>query len=162
MTVNNNYFVITKEEFQMKKAGICALLMVLCIIATVLLRKPMENAEVDYTEVQVQVVSSEAKTQTARTKYSTSTQTVYEVIVRYQGKDYELKNAHNAYSYVKGRTVTAYLYNGNLYANIEGVQNATPQGTAYSVALFCSFGMFIITMVMLAKVPPKKKVPPQQ
>ena len=37
----------------MKKVWICGIITVLCIIATVLLRKPMDNAELDYQEVQV-------------------------------------------------------------------------------------------------------------
>lgn len=116
----------------------------------------MDNAELDYQEVQVRVVSSESKERTVRTQYSTSRQTVYEVIVRYEGKEYELKNVHNSYSYLEGRDVTAYLYNGKLYANEEGVRSASTEGIAYSVALIASFGMFVATMVMLSKSGQKK------
>ena len=140
----------------MKKVWICGIITVLCIIATVLLRKPMDNAELDYQEVQVRVVSSESKERTVRTQYSTSRQTVYEVIVRYEGKEYELKNVHNSYSYLEGRDVTAYLYNCKLYANEEGVRSASTEGIAYSVALIASFGMFVATMVMLSKSGQKK------
>ena len=106
----------------MKKVWICGIITVLCIIATVLLRKPMDNAELDYQEVQVRVVSSESK----------------------------------SYSYLEGRDVTAYLYNGKLYANEEGVRSASTEGIAYSVALIASFGMFVATMVMLSKSGQKK------
>ena len=140
----------------MKKVWICGIITVLYIIATVLLRKPMDNAELDYQEVQVRVVSSESRERTVRTQYSTSRQTVYEVIVRYEGKEYELKNVHNSYSYLEGRDVTAYLYNGKLYANEEGVRSASTEGIAYSVELSASCGMFVATMVMLSKSGQKK------
>lgn len=140
----------------MKKVAVCAVIMVLCIIATVLLRKPMDNADLDYQEVTVRVVSSETRERTVKTQYSTSHQTIYDVRVLYEGKEYDLKNAHNTYSYPKGKDVTAYLSNGKLYANIEGVRSGSPAGIAYSAALLASFGMFIVTMLMLAKAGQKK------
>lgn len=140
----------------MKKVAVCAVIMVLCIIATVLLRKPMDNAELNYTEVKVRVVSSETHQKTIRTQSSTSYQTTYEVTVLYNGKEYDLKNVHDSYSYREGKDVTAYLSNGKLYANIEGVRNASPAGIAYSAALLGSFGMFIVTMLMLARTGQKK------
>lgn len=146
----------------MKKVAICGVLTVLCIVATILLRKPMDNAELDYQEVKAYVVSSQTKQETVRSKYSTSTRKVYEVIVRYEGKEYKLKNAHNSYSYRAGQNATAYLYKGNLYANTEGVRNASPAGIAYNVALIASFAMFLITMLLLTKVGQKKKQNPPQ
>lgn len=140
----------------MKRVAVCAVIMVLCIIATVLLRKPMENADLDYKEVTVFVVSSETRNTTVRTQYSSSHLTTHDVRVLYEGKEYELKNAHDTYSYREGTSVTAYLSNGKLYANIEGVRNGSPAGIAYFAALFGSFGMFIATMLMLAKTGQKK------
>lgn len=136
--------------------------MVICIIATVLLYKPRSDAELNYTKVQVQVVSSETVERTVRTKYSTTHQTEYEVVVRYNGQNYDLKNAHNSYSYRKGATVTAYLYNGSLYANEEGVRSASPLGIAYSVALVGSFVMLMVTLVLWSKEGSKKKTAAQQ
>lgn len=135
----------------MKKVIICGIITVLFIIAAVILRKPMDNAELDYTEVKVQVVSSETKEKVVKTKYSRTNVTEYKVVVRYNGENYDLHNAHNSYSYRKGSTVTAYLSNGKLYANIEGVRSASPMGIAYGAALLGSFGMFIVTMVVLSK-----------
>ena len=93
----------------MKKVIVCGVLTVLCIVATVLLRGPMGNADLEYTEVEATVISSEAVERTVRTRYSTSRQTVYEVVVRYDGENYDLINAHNAYSYQEGKTVKVYL-----------------------------------------------------
>ena len=135
----------------MKKVIVCGIITVLFIIATVILRKPMDNAKLDYSEVKVQVVSSETKEKVVKTRYSRTNLTEHEVVVRYNGEKYDLHNAHNSYSYREGSTVTAYLSNGKLYANVEGVRNASPMGIAYFVALLGSFGMFIITMVVLSK-----------
>ena len=141
----------------MKKVWVCGLIMIICIVATVLLRGPMDNADIDYTEVKVQVVSSETKETNIKVGNSTSTMTTYDVVVSYMGKDYDLKNAHNSYSYRKGATVTAYLSNGKMYANVEGVQTSTPAATAYFVALIGSFVMFLVTMCLWANVAQQKR-----
>lgn len=141
----------------MKKVWACGIITIICIVATVLLRGPMSNVEVDYTEVKVQVVSSETKETTIKTGASRSTITRYDIVVSYMGKDYDLKNAHDSYSYREGSTVTAYLSNGRMYANVEGVQNATPIATAYFAALIGSFVMFLVTMCLWSSVAQKKK-----
>lgn len=128
----------------MKKVWALGIITVIFIVATVLLRGPMANADVEYEEVKVTVVSSETKQTTVKTGYSRSTMTEYEIKVLYMGKEYDLKNAHNSYSYREGSTVTAYLSNGRMYANVEGVQTSTPVATAYFVALIGSFVMFLI------------------
>ncbi|MDE7297395.1 MAG: penicillin-binding protein [Lachnospiraceae bacterium] len=141
----------------MKKVYICLGVMVLFIVAAVLIKKPADDAKLDYKEVKARVVSSEAKQKRIKTKYSTTYQTVYEVVVSYNGKEYDLKNAHNSYSYRKGSEVTVYLAYGKLYANIEGVRNASPLGIAHSVAIFGAFAMFILSMLLLAKVGQKNR-----
>lgn len=139
----------------MKKVFICGAVMVLFIVASVVLRKFADSEKLDYTEVKARVVSSEAREK--KNKYSSTTQTVYEIVVRYEGENYDLKNAHNSYSYRPGEYVTVYLSNGKLYANLEGVQSATPLGIAYSVSIIGTFLMFIVAMVMLAKAGQQKK-----
>lgn len=141
----------------MKKVWICGIIMVICIVAAVLLRGPMDNADIDYTEVKVQVVSSETKETDIKVGNSKSTMTTYDIVVSYQGENYDLKNAHDSYSYRKGATVTAYLSNGKMYANVEGVQTSTPVATAYFVALIGSFVMFFITICLWANAAQQKK-----
>lgn len=141
----------------MKKVWICGIIMVICIVAAVLLRGPMDNADIDYTEVKVQVVSSETKKTDIKVGNSKSTMTTYDIVVSYQGENYDLKNAHDSYSYRKGATVTAYLSNGKMYANVEGVQTSTPVATAYFVALIGSFVMFFITICLWANAAQQKK-----
>ncbi len=140
----------------MKKVLICLGVMVLFIVAAVVLKRPAENAKLDYTKVKARVVSSESRQKRIKTRYSTSYQTVYDVVLSYGGKEYELKNAHNSYSYRPGSEVTVYLANGKLYADEEGVRNASPLGIARSVAIGGAFLMFIVSMVMLAKTGQKK------
>lgn len=141
----------------MKKVWVLGIITVIFIVATVLLRGPMDNADVEYEEVKVTVVSSETKQTTVKTGSSRSTITTYEIVVNYMGKEYELKNAHNSYSYREGSTVTAYLSNGKLYANVEGVQTSTPAATAYFVALIGSFVMFLIFTCTWANVAQNKR-----
>ena len=141
----------------MKKVSVCGIITVICIVAAILLRKPMADAKLDYTEVSVEVVSSQTKETTVRSGNTRSKMTTYEVVVRYMGKEYELKNAHNSYSYRQGATVTAYLAGDKLYANVEGVRNATPAAYAYFTALIASFAMFFVTICLWADAAQKKR-----
>ncbi len=141
----------------MKKVWVCGIITIICIVATVLLRGPMANTDVEYTEVKVQVVSSETKETTVKVGNSRSNLTTYDIVVSYNGKNYDLKNAHDSYSYRQGSTVTAYLSNGKMYANVEGVQNSTPAATAYFVALIGSFVMFLVTICLWANAAQQKR-----
>lgn len=140
----------------MKKVWICGILTILCIIAAVFLRKSMAEAELDYSKVQVRVLSSETTQRKIRVNNSTTQMNSYDVRVSYKGKEYALKNCHDSYSYREGQTVTAYLYNGKLYANEEGVRSASVVGIAYFVALFSSIGLFVLTLVLLSKAGKQK------
>ena len=53
--------------------------------------------------------------------------------------------------YVPERTVKVYLYNGKLYANIEGVKTSSPVATLYFVFLFATFGMVLGFPIYLSK-----------
>ena len=141
----------------MKKVYICLGLMVVCIIAAVFLRKAANNTELDYEKVKVRVVSSEKREKSIRVDGRRSTITEYDVVVNYMGKDYDLKNAHNTYSYREGSQVEVYFSNGKMYADEDGVRNGTLAGKAYLVAVGGAFAMFIASMLLLSKVENKKK-----
>ena len=141
----------------MKKVYICLGLMVVCIVAAVFLRKAANNAELDYEKVKVRVVSSEKHEKRVRVNGRTSTMTEYDVVVSYQGKEYDLKNAHDTYSWREGSEKEAYFANGKMYANEEGVRNGTLAGKAYLAAVVGAFAMFIVSMLLLSKVGGKKK-----
>jgi len=136
----------------MKKVWALGIITVIFIVATVVLRISMDNTDTEYQEVKVTVVSSGTNRTTVKTGYSRSNITTYDITVNYMGKNYDLKNAHDSYSYREGSTVTAYLSNGRMYANIEGVQTSTPAATAYFVALIGSFVMFCIFTCTWANV----------
>ena len=79
-----------------KKAIISSIITVLCIVAAVVLRIAMDKVDVEYTEVKATVVSSEER---VRRVYGKS-QKYYEVVVEYEGREYELQNVYNSYSYM--------------------------------------------------------------
>lgn len=141
----------------MKKVYACGIITIICIAAAVLLRGPMANADLDYTEVSARVVSSGTGTTTFRSGNTRSTMTTYDVIVSYMGEEYELKNAHDSYSYREGSTVTAYLSGGKLYANVEGVRTSTPIAYAYFAALIGSFVMLLVTLCLWANAAQQKR-----
>lgn len=130
-----------------RNAIISVIVMLLCIITTVGLRFAVDRADTDYSEVKVTVVSSETK----QKKVLGKRQTVYEVIVRYEGQKYELKNTHGTAAFQPGREVTAFLSGGELYANIEGVKTSTPIAMVYFGFLFASFAMVIVTITLISK-----------
>lgn len=130
-----------------KKVTISVIALLLCVAATVGLRVVNDRAGTAYDEVEVTVVSSE----TRQRKVMGSQQTVYEVVVRYEGQEYELKNTHSAYAYQPGREATAFLSGGKLYADVEGVKTSTPLGIAYFVFLFASFGMVFVTATVVGQ-----------
>lgn len=113
--------------------------------------------ELEYTKVEAEVVSSETVKKTVKSKYSTSNITEYDIVVRYEGKDYDLKNAHNSYSYREGSMVTVYMANGKMYANEEGIRTSSPMGIAYFVGLIGSFILFIVTLCVWGQVAQNKK-----
>lgn len=141
----------------MKKVYICLGVMVVLIVAAVFLRKAANNAELDYEKVKVRVVSSEDRSKSIRVNGSTSTIHEYDIVVSYLGKEYDLKNAHNTYSYREGSEVEVYFANGKMYADEDGVRNGTVAGKAYLVAVGGAFAMFIASMLLLSKVGSKKK-----
>ncbi|WP_347062001.1 penicillin-binding protein [Hungatella hathewayi] len=125
-----------------KKSLILMIVTLLCIITTVVLRGVVDKADAEYTEVEVRVVSSD----TVYRKILGKRQMQYDVFVSYLGQEYELKNAHSSAPYIPGRSVTAYLSKGNLYANIEGVKTSTPAAMVYFGFLFASFAMLVTTL----------------
>lgn len=130
-------------------------LSILCICVTVFLWFKVNKSNPTYEEVKVTVLSSETKQ--VKNKKTHSTYTSYEIKVRYEGKEYDLENAHNSYSYLKGKEVTAYYANGKVFANIEGVKNDSIYGKAYFVFLIGSIILFFYSLMESAKVSQKKR-----
>ena len=130
----------------MKKSYIVIIVVtIISIMLTIVLRVLMDHIDVQYEEVKATVISAESQTKVSR-KY---TYTDYDVKVAYEGDTYELKNVTNTYSYMKGKEIIAYLSNGELYANIEGVRGSTPFATAYFVFVFISWALIIATPVYI-------------
>lgn len=127
-----------------------------CLIMTVVLWFQVEKSQPQYEEVSVKVLS--AATKQVKNQKNGNTYTFYEIKVEYQGQEYDLENAHNAYSYTRGKTVKAYLSDGRLFANVEGVKSSTPLATVYFVFLFGSFGMLFAAAVYTGKWNQQKKL----
>lgn len=126
----------------MKKSYIVMIVVtIISIVLAIVLRVLMDHIDIQYEEVKATVISAESQIKVSR-KY---TYTDYNVKVAYEGDTYELKNVTNTYSYMKGKVITAYLSNGELYANIAGVRGSTPVATAYFVFVFISLALIIAT-----------------
>lgn len=141
----------------MKKVYVCGVIAIICIVATVLLRSSMDNMEIDYTEVKAMVVSSGDSTTKVRVGKTRTEMVSHNIVVRYNGEEYKLKNAYDSYSYREGAMVTAYLSGGKMYANEAGVRTSTPIAYAYFAALFGSFGMSLLTLCLWANAAQAKR-----
>ncbi len=123
-----------------KKAIVMWIIFVVCVISTIALRYFSDRQQIQYETVSAKVISAEKKT--LKNRSNGNTYTSYHVTVEYEGKEYELKNAHSTYEYPKGKEITAYLSRGNLYADVAGVKSSTPLFYAY-------FGFLVGSIVML-------------
>ena len=140
----------------MKKKSIIAwCIFVLYLITTVVLQFKVDAQEVEYEEVEVQVVSSVTKQLKNRT--NGNTYNFYEVKVDYNSETVDLENAYNTYSYPQGKKVKAYLSNGRLFANVEGVSSSTPLATVYFVFLFASLIMLFVASWYSSKAAQEKR-----
>jgi len=129
--------------------------LIACIGATVALWFAMNDAKPQYEEVEATVLN--ASVDQVVNKKTGSRTNFYKVEVEYNGQNYDLGNVHSIATYTKGKKVKAYLFNEKLYANVEGVQTATPVATVYFVFLFGTFILFYITVVQTSKLHQKKE-----
>lgn len=132
-----------------KKTMILWAIFLICVVITVALWFAMNNSEIQYEEVKAMVISSSTKQ--LKNKKTGSTYNSYEVKVTYNGETYDLKNAHSSYEYPEGKMVKAYLSNGNLYANVEGIKSTTPVAIAYFAFLFGSIAMLVVALMNTGK-----------
>lgn len=132
-----------------KKAILLWSIFAICVVVTIALWFAMKNAKPEYEEVEVEVISAVAKQ--VKNKKTASTYNFYEVKVEYNGLTYDLENAHDTYSYPKGKKVKAYLSNDRLFANVEGVQTSTHIATIYFIFLFGSFIMLFVASMNTGK-----------
>lgn len=130
------------------KISVLWLLTVLCLVATVFLWFAMDRSNPEYEEVKATVVSAGSRSLVNKTTGNRTT--FYEVMVEYEGKEQELHNVHGLAGYPEGGTVKAYLSDGKLYANVEGVKTSTPVAAAYFTFLFGTFGMFGYTLYRMS------------
>ena len=138
----------------MKKTLIFGLLTLACLAATVVLWFVLRDSQPEYEEVQAIVVSAESEKQYLG---KGNTLTLHHVICRYNGALYELKNAHDTWSYPEGRPVTVFLSGGKLYANIEGVKTSSPVGIVYFAFLFGTLGLLAVTLSVFSLESKRKK-----
>ena len=132
-----------------KKAKLIWCLFIICLIAMIGLRIAMEVQELEYEEVEVRVVSAETKH--VKNRKTGSTQDYYIVKVAYKGEVHELGNAYKTSQYDTGDYVKAYVSNGHLFANIEGVSTSTPVAKVYFACLYGCFGLLIAGVYFSAK-----------
>lgn len=133
---------------------ICLICFVIGIVGTIILWQKTNNQNIEGIEpVEVRVVDVVKKTKKLNGRIYTN----YEVTVRYDGEEYELKNGgHSPWTY-PGYEGTAYLYEGQIYASEGSVANSTNIGKLYFVFLFATFGLLFITPSVGSKAFKRRK-----
>lgn len=90
---------------------------ILCLVVTVIAGMNVKKHSADYEEVEARIVSVDK--QKVRRVYHN------EVVVEYQGKEYELCNLRTEefarYQRYIGSYTTVYFANGKIYSNVTGV-----------------------------------------
>ena len=137
------------------KTIIMWIITVICLVLTIVFWFLMNNAEIHYEEVTAIVTDTSSRT--VVNKKTGSRTTFYEVKVKYEGEEYELKNVHGLSGYSKGRSVKALLSNGNLYANVEGIKSTSPIAIIYFIFLFGTFAMLIASATYMSKAKSRKQ-----
>ena len=137
-----------------KKVIVLWSIFVICVVGAVTFRFLLNQSEPEYKEVQVKVIS--ATTKQVKNRKNGSTYNFYDVKVEYEGKTYDLKNAHSTSQYTRGRQVKAYLAGGKIFADIDGVKTSTPVGKIYFVFLFGSIIMLFVASVYTSKLSKKE------
>lgn len=130
---------------------------VVCLVVTIIFYGRMNNQDLEYQEVQVQVVSTGSRTTNIFMRYTSSSTTQYIVEVRYNGEIYDLKNVISLSGYREGSMVKAYLSNGKMYANKEGVNTSTTVAYIYFGFLFATFILFFIFICNTPRLFQKKE-----
>ena len=131
-------------------------LTIVCLILTVVFWFLMNNQDVSYKEVMATVTDTSSREVVNKKTHNKTT--FYKVMVKYEGKEYELHNVHSLVGYYKGKSVKALLSNNKLYANEEGVKTATPVAIVYFVCLFGSFGLLMAAAMVTSKNAQNKRL----
>ena len=142
------------------KTIILWLITAVCLVLTIVFWFLMNKVEVDYEEVTA--IVTDTSTKTVVNKKTGSRTDFYEVKVKYEGEEYELKNVHGLSGYSKGRSVKSLLSNWKLYANVEGIKSTSPIAIVYFVFLFGTFGMVMISSIYMSKAKTKSKKQEEQ
>lgn len=142
-----------KMNKKKKLLKIATILLIVGVIASIVSYVVMQNQPLDYKEVNATVISARRKT----VKSGKSYKNVNEVKVLYDSKTYELKNVTNLskYSY---RDVKVYLYNGDLYANVNGILTSTWVAYVYFAFLFITSAIFVFFIYCVIDYSKFKKV----
>ncbi len=130
-------------------------LTIVCFILTVIFWFLMNNQNISYEEVMATVTNTSSREVVNKKTHNKTTFNT--VMVKYEGKEYELHNVHTLTGYYKGKSVKALLSNNKLYANEEGIKSTSMVAIIYFIFLFGTFGMLMLSATYTSKLKQKKK-----
>ena len=124
-------------------------LTIVCFILTVIFWFLMNNQNISYEEVMATVTNTSSREVVNKKTHNKTTFNT--VMVKYEGKEYELHNVHTLTGYYKGKSVKALLSNNKLYANEEGIKSTSMVAIIYFIFLFGTFGMLMLSATYTSK-----------
>lgn len=126
------------------------------LVATVYLNRQVVGQEIDEDAIEkVQCTVSRIETHSIRV--NGSKKTFKEYYGTYNGEEYKIGNVIEDYKFQEGRKADVLLYNGKLYANVEGITSTSPLATVYFVFLFGTVGVFAFMLYAMTKHSQAKK-----
>ncbi|MBQ8547174.1 MAG: DUF3592 domain-containing protein [Lachnospiraceae bacterium] len=155
-------------EKRKTQAIITFFLLAASVIWMVASRGKVEEMPLEYEEVQVTVISAE----THRRKMGSSRSYSYDVVVEYEGTQYDLINVksgemarYEALANLSGAVQannpyfdnTVYLSNGKMYSNIDGIKTDGKEFTWYMIGLGGAALFGILHLMCVADLVDRKK-----
>jgi len=137
---------MSKKKLSIILTFVFVILLGLCIFTRVL----ANNALPEYKTVKVQIVSG-------KETFGAHIDNDVKVIVKYNGKDRELKNVHDMWVYNVGQEIDVYLCEGELYVDLEGAKLTTIYSKVYFAFLGLSFVGLIAMLTAWQYVKKEKK-----
>lgn len=135
------------------------------LVVTIMNYGKVQKQQIDYTEVEVMVTETGYKRTLGSGSRNPAIAKAPEVIVEYEGKEYELINVLDG-EISRYRTacklntpVSVYLSQGQLYSNINGIKTTSSTGKTYFITLGVTAVLFMAAAMLIgAYVDIKKKM----
>ena len=150
-----DFYINNKKKFK-KLSIVSVILLAVFFLMTVAFYVLSHNQHLSYKVVQVNVISVDIKNPLNKIDKD-------KVVVEYNGKSYEVENLMTNetlkyHTYLSSqKPADAYLANGRIFANVDGIRSTSMIGMIYFVFLFGTLILIFTTAILIGCVVEAKK-----